>query len=142
ALETDPRTTTAIHALKRLCFAEDRFADLVTVLTREADLVGDPAARAFAFYRAGRIQSDRLGALGHAAQSFEKAAAEAPDDRVVLEELARSYELRKQWGELSTVLERLARLSPRPAEQVGYYHRMGQIAEERLQIDESAIVWY
>lgn len=142
ALETDPRTTTAIHALKRLCFAEERFADLVTVLSREADLVADPAARAFAFYRAGRVQSDRLGALQQAAQSFEKAAAEAPDDRVVLEELARAYELGKQWGELSTVLERLARLSQRPFEQVGYYHRMGQIAEERLGSDESATVWY
>ena len=142
ALETDPRTTTAIHALKRLCFAEDRFADLVTVLSREADLVADPAARAFAFYRSGRIQSDRLGALAQAAQSFERAAAEAPEDRVVLEELARAYELGKQWGELSTVLERLARLSSRPTEQVGYYHRMGQIAEERLQTPESAVVWY
>jgi tetratricopeptide (TPR) repeat protein len=142
ALETDPRTTTAIHALKRLCFAEDRFADLVTVLAREADLVADPAARAFAFYRAGRVQSDRLGALKQASESFEKAAVEAPDDRVVLEELARAYELGKQWGELSTVLERLARLSERPSEKVGYYHRMGQIAEERLASEESAIVWY
>ncbi len=142
ALETDPRTAAAIHALKRLCVAEDRFADLVTVLAREADLVADPASRAFAFYRAGRVQSDRLGALAQAAQNFERAAAEAPDDRVVLEELARAYELEKKWGELSAVLERLARLSEKPAEQVGYYHRMGQIAEERLQSDEGAIVWY
>lgn len=141
ALETDSRTSGAIHALKRLCFGEERFGDLVHVLAHEAELVADPEARALAFYRAGRVLSDRLGALDKAAEAFESAAKEAPTDRVVLDELARAYELGKRWPELAQVLERLAALTQALAEQVGYYHRIGQLAEERLENDALAIEW-
>jgi tetratricopeptide (TPR) repeat protein len=142
ALETDSRTTAAIHALKRLCFGEERFGDLVAVLAHEAELVTDPSARALAFYRAGRVLSDRLGALDKAAEAFEGAARETPTDRVVLSELARVYEFAKAWPQLVAVLERLAAQSERPGEKVGYFQRIGQISEERLENEAAAIVWY
>ncbi|HEY3493105.1 MAG TPA: hypothetical protein VGK73_00395 [Polyangiaceae bacterium] len=142
ALETDARTSSAIHALKRLCFGEERFGDLVGVLAHEAELVSDPEARALAFSRAGRVLADRLGALDKAAEAFESAAREAPGDRVVLDELARAYELGKRWPELVAVLERLAALTQSAAEQVGYYHRLGQLSEERLENDAEAVAWY
>jgi cellulose synthase operon protein C len=142
ALETDPRITGAIHALKRLCFAEERFGDLVSVLAHEAELVSGPEARALSFYRAGRVLSDRLGALDKAADAFESAAREAPNDRVVLEELARAHELAKHWPELVGVLERLAALATAPSEKVGFLHQIGQLAEERLGDEELAITWF
>lgn len=142
ALESDSRSAAAIHALKRLCFGEERFGDLVAVLAHEAELMSDPDARSLAFYRAGRVLSDRLGALDKAAEAFESAARDAPNDRVVLEELARAHELAKRWPELISVLERLATQTEPPAEQVGYFHRIGQLAEERLENDESAALWY
>jgi tetratricopeptide (TPR) repeat protein len=142
ALETDPRITGAIHALKRLCYAEERFGDLVTVLAHEAELVSGPEARSLSLYRAGRVLSDRLGALDKAAEAFESAAREAPNDRVVLEELARAHELAKRWPELVAVLERLAGLANGPAEQVGLLHQIGELAEERLGDEELAITWF
>ncbi|HEV8549774.1 MAG TPA: tetratricopeptide repeat protein, partial [Polyangiaceae bacterium] len=142
ALETDPRSTAAIHALKRLCYADERFGDLVTVLAHEAELVSGPQARSLAFYRAGRVLSDRLGALDKAAEAFESAAREAPNDRVVLEELARSHELGKRWPELVGVLERLAALTASSGEKVGYLHRIGQLCEERLENEALAIEWF
>jgi tetratricopeptide (TPR) repeat protein len=142
ALETDPRTTGAIHALKRLCFAEERFGDLVSVLAHEAELVSGPEARSLSFYRAGRVLSDRLGALDKAAEAFESAAREAPTDRLVLEELARAHELAKRWPELASVLERLVALAPTPSEKVGFFHQLGELAEERLGEEELAIVWF
>jgi len=142
SLETDSRTAGAIHALKRLCFGEERFGDLVAVLAHEAELVTDPEARALAFYRAGRVLSDRLGALDKAAEAFESAAREAPADRVVLEELARVYEFSKSWPALIAVFERLASQSDKPTEKVGYFQRIGQISEERLENDAVAAIWY
>jgi len=142
ALESDPRTTGAIHALKRLCFAEERFGDLVSVLAHEADLVSGPQGRALSFYRAGRVLSDRLGALDKAAEAFESAAREAPNDRMVLEELARAYELAKRWPELVSVLERLVALATNASEQVGMLHQLGQLAEERLGNEDQAIAWF
>jgi tetratricopeptide (TPR) repeat protein len=142
ALETDPRSTGAIHALKRLCYAEERFGDLVAVLAHESELVSGPGARAQSFYRAGRVLSDRLGVLDKAAEAFESAAREAPKDRVVLEELARSHELAKRWPELVGVLERLADLASSPGEKVGFLHQIGQLAEERLDNEALAITWF
>jgi len=142
ALETDPRSTGAIHALKRLCYADERFGDLVTVLAHEAELVSGPEARALAFYRAGRVLSDRLGALDKAADAFESAAREAPNDRMVLEELGRTHALAQRWPELVAVLERLAALATNAGEKVGTLHQIGQLAEERLGNEELAITWY
>jgi tetratricopeptide (TPR) repeat protein len=142
ALETDSRTSAAIHALKRLCFGEERFGDLVMVLAHEAEVVTDPSARALSFYRAGRVLSDRLGSLDKAAEAFESAAREAPGDRVVLDELARVYEFSKNWPALVGVLERLASQTDRPAEKVGYFQRIGQLSEERLESDAVAAIWY
>jgi tetratricopeptide (TPR) repeat protein len=142
ALETDPRSSGAIHALKRLCYADERFGDLVSVLAHEAELVSGPQARALAFYRAGRVLSDRLGALDKAADAFESAAREAPNDRVVLEELARTHDLAQRWPELVAVLERLAALATNATEKVGTLHQIGQLAEERLGNEELALSWY
>jgi len=142
ALETDPRSTGAIHALKRLCYADERFGDLVTVLAHEAELVSGPEARSLAFYRAGRVLSDRLGALDKAADAFESAAREAPNDRMVLEELGRTHQLAQRWPELVAVLERLAALATNAAEKVGTLHQIGQLAEERLGDEDLAITWY
>lgn len=142
ALDTDPRVATAVHALKRLCLAERRYSDLATVLKREAELVQDRSARALSLYAAGRVLGDRLGSLDAAIEAFEAAAREAPDDRVVLEELARAYELGKRFADLVRVLEKLAMLSESPGEKVGYLHRIGQIAEERLENVELAAAWH
>ena len=46
--------------------------------------IGNLRARSLAFYRAGRVLSDRLGALDKAAEAFEGAARETPTDRVVI----------------------------------------------------------
>jgi hypothetical protein len=138
ALETDPRTTTAIHALKRLCFAEDRFADLVTVLAREGRSRGGSRRRERLLLPRGALQSDRLGAPEAGGRKLRKSGGRGARRSRRARGARALYELGKQWGELSTVLERLARLSPRPAEQVGYYHRMGRSPEERLASDESA----
>src|SRR5262249_39604335 len=98
--------------------------------------------RALSFYRAGRVLSDRLGVLDKAAEAFESAARETPSDRVVLEELARSYELAKRWADLVSVLEKLSAHAASPGEKVGFLHQIGQLAEERLGDEALAINWF
>ena len=141
ALETH-KGSGSVHALKRLHFGHQRWKDLVGVLEREAELASDPLARAHALFRVGRIELDRLGQADAALTAFERAAKEAPADRVILEELARTYELAKRHADVATTLERIAEIVTTPAEKVGYYHRIAQIYEERGNDVEKAISWY
>lgn len=142
ALDTFATGPSPVQALKRLHFNHQRWADLVAVLEKEAELAADPAARAMALFRVGRIQLDRLGQLDAATSAFERASREAPNDRVILEELARVYELGKRYPELASTLERIAEMVPTSLEKVVYYHRIGQIHEERTHEQSLAIEWY
>jgi tetratricopeptide (TPR) repeat protein len=142
ALGTFATSPSPIQALKRLHFNHQRWNDLVNVLEKEAELASDPAARAMALFRVGRIQLDRLGQLEAATSAFERATRETPNDRVILEELARAYEQAKRYSDLASTLEHIAQMVPTSLEKVGYYHRIGQIHEERTNEETRAIEWY
>lgn len=142
ALGFDPKAPAALDALKRLHYAHQRWRDLTFVLGREAEQASDPSVRAMAYYRMGRVLADRLGHLDEGLAAFERAASEQPHEPMVLEELARLYELAKKWDSLAGVLERLESLAHSDAERVGIEHRIGQIAEERLNDETRAITWF
>lgn len=142
ALALDPRAPGALHALKRLHYEQKRWADLVSVLEREAEQVSDPAARSMTLYRIGRVLVDRLGKLDEGTAALERATAQVPGDAMVLEELARLYELSKRYEALVLVLDRLIEHVEKPSEVLGYLHRIGQLFEERLQNEDKAIEYY
>ncbi len=142
ALDLDPRAPGALHALKRLHYGQQRWRDLCQVLEREAEQASDPAVRAMATYRIGRVQADRLGNIDAGVEALERASREAPDDPMVLEELARLYELAKRWQPLVGALERLVDRVQSTGARVGLMHRIGQLFEERLDDEAHAIAWY
>ena len=141
AIRFDPAAPGAVQALKRLLYAHERWADLAAVLEIEANQAADPAARALALYRIGRIRVSRLGNLEAGLEAMERAAAVAPDDVMVLEELARLYELAQRHEPLVRALERLIDRAQTPADKVGRMHRIGQLLEEKLSDDVGAIEW-
>lgn len=142
ALALDARAPLALHALKRLHYDQKRWTDLIAVLEREVEQVSDPVARSMGLYRIGRILTDRLGKLDEGTTALERAAAQAPSDRMVLEELARLYELSKRYEALVLVLDRLVEQVESPAEKLGYIHRIGQLFEERLGNEDKAIEYH
>jgi len=142
ALGFDPRAPAALEALKRLHYAHQRWRDLTFVLQREAEQASDPNVRAMAYYRMGRVLADRLGHLDEGLAAFERAASELPHEPMVLEELARLYELGKRWDSLAGVLERLVELAQSDNQKVGIQHRIGQLAEERLNDEARATTWF
>ncbi len=142
ALGADQHAPGALAALKRLLYAARRWRELVAVLEQEAAQAGDPAVRAMALYRAARVEADRMGDLERATALLERASADKPDDSMLLEELARLYELGKRYDALAGAFERLVAHAEGPAQKVGLMHRIGQIAEERLGDDTQALRWY
>lgn len=142
ALDTDPRSDSAVHALKRLHYSHQRWRDLVGVLEREAEQVSDPNARAMALYRVGRIEIDKLGNLAQGTHALERALGIVKDDRLVLEALTRAYEAMQNHTALGNVLARLADLSRTDAERIAYLLRGAQLYEDELSDDKTAVAWY
>ncbi len=142
ALDADPRSDSAVHALKRLHYSHQRWRDLVGVLEREAEQVADPAARAMALYRVGRVEIDKLGNLEQGTHALERALGIAKDDRLILEALVRAYEASQNHPALSNVLARLADLSRSDAERIAYLTRGAQLFEDQLNDEATAVAWY
>jgi tetratricopeptide (TPR) repeat protein len=142
AFEADPGAPSAILALKRLHAAHQRHHDLITVLEREATLSADPSVRALSLYRVARLFADRIGNLESAAEALERALSHVPDEPMILEELARVYELSRKHPELVRVLERIAGLLATSTERVGIFHRIAQIYEDKLNDETRAVEWY
>lgn len=142
ALDTDPRSDSAVHALKRLHYSHQRWRDLVGVLEREAEQVSDPNARAMALYRVGSIEIDKLGNLPQGTHALERALGIVKDDRLVLESLMRAYEAMQNHAALGNVLARLADLSRTDAERIAYLTRGAQLYEDALNDDATAVAWY
>ena len=142
ALETEPRTSAPVHALKRLHHHQQRFRDLISVLEREAELASDGVVRAACYHRVGKIWLDQLGALDEGTRAFERASEHAPADAAILSELARAYERKNEPQRLVAVLERLAELAASPAERLAYYERIAELFVNQLDDATRAVEWY
>ncbi|MET0792397.1 MAG: tetratricopeptide repeat protein, partial [Polyangiaceae bacterium] len=142
AFEADPGAPSAILALKRLHTAHQRHHDLIAVLEREAALSADPGVRALSLYRVARLYADRIGNLESAADALERALSHVADEPMILEELARVYELSRRHADLVRILERIASSVEVSTERVGIYHRIAQIYEDKLTDEARAVEWY
>lgn len=142
ALEGDLQNSSALHALKRLHYSHQRWRDLISVLEREAELAVEPGVRAMSYYRVGRLWADRLGNVDEAVLALERAVKESALDPMILEELARLYELAGRHADLAPVLERLSERAGSAADQLACCLRIGELYETKLGDDSKAITWY
>ncbi len=142
ALEADPRSASALVALKRVLHAEGRWRELSQTLAREAQGSNDPSVRAMAWYRSAALERDRLGDQVQAISALERATAEAPDDVMILEQLAKAYDQAGQHAERVGILERLVKHTKHHMSQVALLQRIGQLVAERLDDEVQAQSWY
>ncbi|MCA9688937.1 MAG: tetratricopeptide repeat protein, partial [Myxococcales bacterium] len=142
ALHLDGSVDGAFAALKRLHHSEGRWRDLIGVLEREAEQTRDPDLRAMAHYRVSRIYSERLGARDKAILALERSVAENPRYRLVLEELISLYEAAGRHEAQVQTYERLIELIEQPRERISLLYHVGELYEEELKDEESAIEFY
>lgn len=142
ALKLDERAGSAVAALCRLHHEKKRWRDLIRVLALSAQQTTDPALRAAAQYRVGRLHGDRLGNQDEAITALESAVEDAPHDALILAELARLYEVASRPDALVRVLERLTESTREAQERLALLHRIGQLYEEQLESATAAVHWY
>ncbi len=142
ALSIDPRSNAALGALKRLHHSHKRYRELLTVIEHEIGLTTTPALRAAAWYRAARVCSERLGDRQAALKCLEQGLADAPEDQLILRDLARLYEEEGQHADLCAILAKQVELTPDPDIRLRTMHRIALISEQRLGDDDSALAWF
>ncbi|MEM9874106.1 MAG: tetratricopeptide repeat protein, partial [Myxococcota bacterium] len=142
ALRLDPGVSRAAPSLKRLLHERGRWHDLMGVLEREATTTTDAAVRAQAFFRIGRIRSERLGDDVGAADALERALSEAPRDALVHESLERLYHRSGDHARLARVLAHAVENLAPTTERVGLLHRIGALFEGPLGDADQAREWY
>jgi tetratricopeptide (TPR) repeat protein len=142
AVREDPTNVAARRALKRLYHAHGRWAELCEVLLTEADLAASDPDRSLAYYLAGRVLGERLGQRDRALDIYRRALSIAPDDPLVLGEVARTCQALGRWEEALAVVERLARSGSDRRMRAALHLQAGRLAAERRGDDDRAGVHY
>ncbi|MHB1845142.1 MAG: tetratricopeptide repeat protein [Deltaproteobacteria bacterium] len=131
-------------ALAGLCAHAERLGqweELVEALLAEGRQSKGSTAAAL-LYQAAQVCSERLDREPDALAALIEARKAAPDDPLVLEELARIYEHKGLWAEYAEILE--TRLASRRSsrESVELSLRLAELYEERLEREDDAIARY
>ena len=142
ALALDETATGPMAALKRLHEQQERWGDLISILEREAAMTSDAAVRTSALYRAGRIHGEKLGNRDQGIGALARAMQVSPRDLLVLETLARLYEIAVQPQSVAHVLAHRVEATGDARERLGLLQRVAEIHEKELKSDEAAQPWY
>ncbi|HSD88479.1 MAG TPA: tetratricopeptide repeat protein [Kofleriaceae bacterium] len=142
ALELDSNAVGALDALERIYRDEQDWRDLSVTLTKQAEQSQEPHRRAVVLYRLGHIQDERLSLRSESIEALVDAAEASPHDPLVLDELARGYELAEKFDKLADTLGALVDLAPDKRDRVALLHRLGQVLEGPLADPERAVQRY
>ncbi|MCC6875276.1 MAG: tetratricopeptide repeat protein, partial [Sandaracinaceae bacterium] len=142
ALEADPHATTALGSLKRLATEQKQWASLIAALRREHELCTDSNARVQILWTVAHIQEQHLRDAEGAVVTLDEAVHAAPDDRALLEQLARLHRRAGRHAAELEVLVRLFELTTDKDTRVELCHRIAQLHDEALGDLDRARPWY
>jgi tetratricopeptide (TPR) repeat protein len=141
-LERDPRDVHARAAVARELKNAKNYDALAKFHSFSAQKTDDPQAAATAHYLAARIFREQLGEDARALVELQAAIAKVPDHPLALAELERSLESAERHDELIELLLKQASATDVAEERAQRLYRVGQIQEEKLGAEDSAIERY
>ncbi|HWN70372.1 MAG TPA: tetratricopeptide repeat protein, partial [Haliangium sp.] len=131
-LELDPGNRRALDDLAAKYAELGRWNDLITVLSRKAELPYVPVAeRAEILREVARLWSERFGNFAQAIKPLEALIDLVPDDAAAFAQLKDIYSRRRQWRQLVDLLGREALVLP-PAVRRDKLAEMARLATERV----------
>jgi golgin subfamily B member 1 len=148
-LELDPDDLQALSRLDVLYERAQNWAELLSVLTRESEMTGDPNEAVSFRYRIAEVYEKHLDDVPRAVQLYREILEVQPDHeptRLALEGLKESdadpltaaavlepiYEAAGDWGKLIRVLEVQVRRDSDPFRKVEVLHRIAGLQEDAL----------
>ncbi len=141
-LDMDANNFEACQALKLIYETEGNYERMLDVLVGQARNESDPSAGAWMYYQAARLYRDQVGDEERALECLKKAVQLAPDNHMVLAEMANIYEGFMRWQDLVAVYQKQIEHITDRQELVSLYFKLGNIWEERLFDEDKAIEHY
>ena len=129
----------ANHTRARLLEARGRIRELVKHLGDWARIQPPGPGRARIFLELGRVHEQHTCNGARAAEVYELALAEHPDDTNCLRALGRVYETTRKWPQAVAILLRQAEQIDDPLERPAVLRRVAAIAERELRDTDLAI---
>lgn len=159
-LELDPDDLAALGRLDVLYQTAEEWAELLTVLSHEAELTQDPAEAVSYQYRIAELYEKRLDDVDHAVELYRdvlNVQADHPPTLKALEgikdgtgprallaaqALEPVYDAMAEWEKLVSALGVQARMTDDPFQRVELLHRIAALHEERIGDPAGAFDWY
>jgi tetratricopeptide (TPR) repeat protein len=142
--ELAPDDRTALDALDALYRQASKWAELLQVLERRAELETDPSVRRELAYGRARLQERELGDRPAAIDSYQAILDEYGDgEEEAFGALDRLYEAEARWPDLAATLERRIDLGPASTEELaGLKFRLAQVLAGHLHEKDRALETY
>ena len=142
ALQLDPECVKAYDALAEFYRKSARWAELVQVLKRQAELETDLEKKVKLYSNMAELHETQLSDPASAIASYRKVLSVDENDGDALSSLERLYRAQQQWEPLIEVLERKAGLAQEPERIIQLKHQIGDLYDDRLNDSERAINSY
>jgi tetratricopeptide (TPR) repeat protein len=131
-LDIDGDDLRAIDALIKRYLGLARWADLLAVYAKKADLVADVDEKKRIFYQVGAVYERELGDVEKSIDTYQRVLELDPDDVEALSRLDVLYERAENWSELLSVLTRESEMAGDPGEAISFQYRIAELYEKRL----------
>ena len=137
-LSLRPDHPEALKALAERHEAHGRWADLIDVLQRQADVASDKAEKVRLYHRIAALWTDKLAKQQNAVGALEKILELDPAEESARRRLKEIYNRGRSWRPLLELLRRELKLLPR-AQHAAQLAIMAEIAADRLSSAREAI---
>lgn len=138
-LSESPGSEDTLAQLENIAIAEERFPQLVELISRIAAGVDDPELARRLWVKNAEISDTQLGDIDGAVAAYRKVLDIDPGDLEVLLALDAVFRRTERWADLVAVLRRRVEQSTDPVEQEELLAQMAAIHDEFLEDTDTAI---
>ena len=142
ALQIDPESVKALDALAGFLRKTARWAELVAVLNRHADLETDPDKKVETLTSMAELFETQLSDPAQAINAYRKALEVDEHNEDSIQALERLYRANQHWEALIQILQQKSELTTDPDQQIQIKTQIGQLYDEQLQNAPQAIDSY
>ncbi len=132
ALDSDPKHIGALEALERVYRQSGEWNELLDILRRKADSLGDTHAVLDAKLQIAETYEDRTGNVDEAITTYQQVLTADPQNLRAMKGLERLYAQREKWPELLQVLEQQYDVVTTEKERIAILLRVAAMWEEEF----------
>ncbi|MCP4674274.1 MAG: tetratricopeptide repeat protein [Deltaproteobacteria bacterium] len=139
-LDIDGENTQALDALEEIYEKMERHLELFEIYRRKSQYTDDEEVRRSILFKQARVCEVNLEDISGAMSTYETILESDESNSEAMAALERLYPQAERWADLMGLLERRAEADF--GERVDLLHRLGNLAEEKLGDNESALDYY